>query len=119
MAAAGFGTAFTMPASTAAVMEAVPAGRGGAAAAAFNAARQIGSAIGVAVFGTLVAGDFLGGLHTAVSVGAAGFLTAAVLAALLVRGSSDERDSPDDQDDSRDGGRDDSRDGAPPDVRAR
>ncbi|WP_405751343.1 MFS transporter [Streptomyces sp. NBC_00144] len=115
MAAAGFGTAFTMPASTAAVMEAVPAGRGGAAAAAFNAARQIGSAIGVAVFGTLVAGDFLGGLHTAVSVGAAGFLTAAVVAALLVRGSSDERDSPDDQDDSRDDGRD----GAPPDVRAR
>lgn len=94
MAAAGFGTAFTMPASTAAVMEAVPDSRGGAAAAAFNAARQIGSAIGVAVFGTLVAGDFLGGLHMAVSVGAAGFLTAAVVAALFVRGSSgDDRDT--------------------------
>ncbi|MFE2376058.1 DHA2 family efflux MFS transporter permease subunit [Streptomyces sp. NPDC059398] len=91
MAAAGFGTAFTMPASTAAVMETVPDSRGGAAAAAFNAARQLGSAIGVAVFGTLVAGDFLGGLHTAVSVGAAGFVAAAVVAALFVRGSADGR----------------------------
>ncbi|WP_405561144.1 MFS transporter [Streptomyces sp. NBC_01180] len=90
MAAAGFGTAFTMPASTAAVMEAVPDSRSGAAAAAFNAARQIGSAFGVAVFGTLVAGNFLGGLHMAVSVGAAGFLTAAVVAALFVRGASDD-----------------------------
>ncbi len=85
MAAVGFGTAFTMPAATAAVMESAPAAHGGAASAAFNAARQTGSAIGVAAFGTLVAGDLVGGLHTAVISGALGFLAAAFLAVRLIR----------------------------------
>lgn len=80
MVAAGFGTALTMPAATAAVMESAPGDRSGAAAAVFNAARQMGSAIGVALFGTLVAGGLLPGLHTSVVVGAAGFLLAAALA---------------------------------------
>ncbi|MEV5773643.1 MFS transporter [Streptomyces antimycoticus] len=51
----GFGTSFTMPSATIAAMEAAPYGVRGAASGAFNAARQLGSAIGVALFGTLAA----------------------------------------------------------------
>ncbi|WP_236573430.1 MFS transporter [Streptomyces sp. GS7] len=91
MAAAGFGTALTMPASTAAVMDAAPGERSGAAAAVFNAARQLGSVLGVAVFGTLTAAGLVPGLHTAVSAGAAGFLVAAGLAARYVPGTAGTR----------------------------
>lgn len=87
MACVGFGTALTMPASTAAVMEAAPGERGGVAAAVFNAARQTGSALGVALFGTLVAPGLVPGLHLSVLIGAAGFLTAAALAARRIPGS--------------------------------
>lgn len=88
MACAGFGTALTMPAATAAVMEAAPGERSGAAAAVFNAARQIGSALGVALFGTLVATHLVAGLHLAVSIGSAGFLAAAVLSARCIPGTA-------------------------------
>ncbi|MFK0293688.1 MFS transporter [Streptomyces sp. NPDC090442] len=87
MAAAGFGTALTMPAATAAVMESAPGDRGGAAAAVFNAARQMGSVLGVAVFGTLTTGGLVPGLHTAALIGAAGFLAAALGAARWAPGS--------------------------------
>ncbi|MEU5211634.1 MFS transporter [Streptomyces sp. NPDC020742] len=91
MAGAGFGTALTMPAATAAVMEAAPGERSGAAAAVFNAARQTGSAVGVALFGTLAAGDLVPGLHTAVLLGGGGFLTAAALAARCLPGRAGPR----------------------------
>ncbi|BDH12914.1 MFS transporter [Streptomyces hygroscopicus] len=86
MACAGFGTALTMPASVAAVMEAAPDEHSGAAAAVFNTARQTGSALGVALFGTLIAPGLVAGLHTAVSIAAAVFLTAAALAARCIPG---------------------------------
>jgi MFS transporter, DHA2 family, methylenomycin A resistance protein len=85
MIAAGFGTAFTMPASTAAVMEAAPAEFGGAASAVFSTARQVGSALGVALFGSLVSGAFLPGLHVGALIGSAGFLVAAGLTLATVR----------------------------------
>jgi DHA2 family methylenomycin A resistance protein-like MFS transporter len=85
MAAAAAGTAFTMPASTAAIMEAAPAERAGAASAVFNAARQAGTAVGVAMFGTLAAGGLVGGLHAGVATGGAAFVAAAVLAAVYIR----------------------------------
>ncbi|MGG2460789.1 MFS transporter [Streptomyces sp. RGM 3693] len=88
MAAAGFGTALTMPAATTAVMESAPGDRGGAAAAVFNAARQVGSVLGVAVFGTLTAGGLVAGLHGAALAAAAGFLAAALLAARWVPGAA-------------------------------
>ncbi|WP_411128765.1 MFS transporter [Streptomyces sp. x-19] len=87
MAAAGFGTALAVPAATAAVMESVPGERGGAAAAVFNAARQLGSVLGVAVFGTLTTGGLVPGLHGAAVAGATGFLAAALLAARRVPGA--------------------------------
>ncbi len=83
--AAGFGMAFTMPAATAATIEAAPAERAGIASGVLNAARQAGGAIGVALLGTLLAGStFVSGLHLAMGVSAASFLLGAVVTALAV-----------------------------------
>ncbi|GAA2268362.1 MFS transporter [Nonomuraea roseoviolacea subsp. roseoviolacea] len=76
----GFGVGFTMPAATASIMEAAPAALAGAASAVFNAARQTGSAIGVALVGTLVAhGGLVAGLHAGALIGGLGFLAGAAL----------------------------------------
>jgi MFS family permease len=75
--AAGFGMALTMPAATAAVIEAAPADRAGIASGVLNAARQAGGALGVAVLGTLIAGTLVSGFHTAMFVSAGAFLTGA------------------------------------------
>ncbi|MFH8404409.1 MFS transporter [Streptomyces sp. NPDC018019] len=56
LAAIGFGTAFAMPATVTAVVESAPAGRAGTASGVLNCARQVGSALGVALLGALVAG---------------------------------------------------------------
>jgi DHA2 family methylenomycin A resistance protein-like MFS transporter len=84
--AVGFGMSFTMPAATAAVMEAAPPERGGLASGAINAARQVGGVIGVALLGTLVASRaaFLPGLQVGLAVAAAAFLLGALLTALTV-----------------------------------
>jgi DHA2 family methylenomycin A resistance protein-like MFS transporter len=84
MVLVGFGMAFTMPASTTAIMWAAPDDKAGAASAVFTTGRQVGSAIGVALFGTLAAGGLVRGLHAGVIVGAAGFITAAALTVLFV-----------------------------------
>jgi DHA2 family methylenomycin A resistance protein-like MFS transporter len=79
--AIGFGTAYTMPAATAATIEAAPAGHAGIAAGTLNASRQLGSTLGVAVFGTLVAaGTFMTGYHLSVLVGSAVFAAGALVA---------------------------------------
>ncbi len=82
----GLGMSLTMPAATAAVMEAAPTDRGGLASGTINAARQVGGVIGVALLGTLVAGRaaFIPGLRVGLTVAAAAFLLGAVLTALTV-----------------------------------
>ena len=55
LAAMGFGVAFTMPAATITAMHSVPHNRAGMASGTFTTSRQIGSLLGVAVFGTIVA----------------------------------------------------------------
>ncbi|MFI7462076.1 MFS transporter [Nonomuraea sp. NPDC049646] len=83
---AGFGTGLTMPAATSAVMEAAPAALSGAASAVLNAARQTGSAIGVALAGTFIAhGGLVSGLHVHAVIGGLGFLVGAALTVLLPR----------------------------------
>ncbi len=86
MALAGLGTSFAMPAATTAVMESAPGERGGAAAASLNAGRQLGSALGVALFGSLSAVRFLPGLHVSALLAAAGFVVAAAVATLTAPG---------------------------------
>jgi DHA2 family methylenomycin A resistance protein-like MFS transporter len=86
MMAAGFGTSFALTGSTATVMGAAPASYSGAASALFNTARQIGSATGVALGGSLLATatHYTTGLRISMTVGALAYLTAAVLAWLCV-----------------------------------
>jgi MFS transporter, DHA2 family, methylenomycin A resistance protein len=88
MAAAGFGMALTMPAATAAVMEAAPPDRAGIASGVVNAARQAGGVLGVALLGTLVSASgpgFGAGLHIGIVVAAAAFFAAAAVTAAGVR----------------------------------
>ncbi|PWI42677.1 MFS transporter [Streptomyces sp. ICBB 8177] len=89
MALSGLGTSFAMPAATTAVMESAPDGRSGAAAAGLNAARQVGSALGVALFGSLAAGRPPAGLHLAALLAAGAFCLAAVMSAATAPGRPD------------------------------
>ena len=77
----GFAAGLVTPAVTAAMMGTVESGRAGIAAGVMNAARQTGAALGVAVFGALIAGQgaFIVGFQAALC-GAAGM---SLLAALV------------------------------------
>ncbi|MEW2508591.1 MFS transporter [Streptomyces sp. NPDC046870] len=82
MMAAGFGTSFALTGSTATVMGAAPRAYAGAASALFNTTRQIGSATGVALGGSLLAtsAGYGSGVRLAMAVGALAYLLAAGLA---------------------------------------
>jgi MFS transporter, DHA2 family, methylenomycin A resistance protein len=84
--AAGAGMALTMPAATSAVLEAAPAERAGIASGTLNAARQVGGVVGVALLGSLVAGQrgFVAGMHVALALAAAAFAAGAGVAAVTV-----------------------------------
>ncbi|WP_162958271.1 MFS transporter [Nocardia yunnanensis] len=84
----GFGMAYTMPAATHVTVSAAGPDRAGLAGAAFNAARQLGSALGVAVAGSLLA-LAPAAIALPLAIAAAVFLAAALLATRL-RGSADE-----------------------------
>jgi len=86
LAAAGFGIAVTMPAATAAIIEAAPAHHTGIAAGVLNASRQAGGTLGVAVLGTLIASaSFIGGLQAAMAVAGGAFFAAAAVVAVAIR----------------------------------
>ncbi|MEV7418840.1 MFS transporter [Streptomyces sp. NPDC089919] len=82
MMATGFGTSFALTGATSTVMAAAPEARAGTASALFNTSRQIGSAAGVALGGSLLvsAADFTEGVRLSMAAGAAAYLTAAGLA---------------------------------------
>ncbi|HEY6423183.1 MAG TPA: MFS transporter, partial [Pseudonocardiaceae bacterium] len=84
--AIGFGTAYTMPAATATTIEAAPSERAGIASGTLNSSRQIGSTLGVAVFGTLLAttGTFMTGYHLSVLIGGLVFAGGALIALLTI-----------------------------------
>lgn len=81
MLAAGFGMAFTMPAATTTVVDNAPARRAGVASAVINTSRQVGSVIGVAALGDLVAGAFVPGMRIAMAVAGAVFVLGAAIVA--------------------------------------
>lgn len=85
MVLTGFGMGFAMPATTMAIMEAAPARRGGAASAVFNAARQTGSAVGVAVVGAMATSGLVTGLQTSAVVGGAAFGASVILTLAALR----------------------------------
>ncbi|MGY0490968.1 MFS transporter [Streptomyces sp. WG-D5] len=82
LTATGLGQTLTALAATAAIIDAAPATGAGIASAVFNVARQVGSAVGVALFGTFAAtaAHFTSGLRLSAGLAAAAFATAAVLA---------------------------------------
>ena len=85
--AVGFGMSFTMPAATAAIMQAAPVANGGIASGVLNSARQVGGVIGVALLGTLVAAhrsSFIRGLHIGMLIAGVAFLFGAILVLLFV-----------------------------------
>ncbi|WP_018545804.1 MFS transporter [Streptomyces sp. LaPpAH-108] len=73
------GCALAIPALTAVMLDAVPAGRAGLAAGVLNAARQVSGGLGIAVFGALLAGGFVTGLRTGLAVCVAALLVALAL----------------------------------------
>ncbi len=87
LAAIGFGIACTMPAATVAVICAAPKGRAGIASGALNASRQMGSLIGVAVFGTIInmSHHFVSGMHTTLLIGGVTFFIGSIAVFLLVQ----------------------------------
>ncbi|MFJ8026888.1 MFS transporter [Streptomyces sp. NPDC096311] len=86
MVPVGAGGAMAVTALTALVLEKVPAERAGVASGVLNAARQLGGALAVAVFGALVADrtGFVSGLHTSLLIAAA-VVAVSVVATVLLR----------------------------------
>ena len=83
-AALGIGTA--VPAMTSTLLSRVPAGRGGLASGVLNTVRPAGGALGVALFGAMLAADRHDGVRLALLVSAGLVVAAALAVALLGRG---------------------------------
>jgi DHA2 family methylenomycin A resistance protein-like MFS transporter len=82
LVALGFGLGLIVPVMTASLLGSVERSRSGIASGTLNTARQTGSVIGVALFGSLIAGGRLvDGLHVALGIAAALSLGVAVLGA--------------------------------------
>jgi DHA2 family methylenomycin A resistance protein-like MFS transporter len=76
LTALGFGLGLIVPVMTSSLLGSVEAGRSGVASGTLNTARQTGSVIGVALFGSLIGDDPVAGLHVALGVSVA--LSAAI-----------------------------------------
>ena len=83
----GAGIGLTVPPMTSALLATVPNKQSGAASGVLNTTRQLGSVIGVALFGSLIAGreHFVPGLHLALYVSAIVLLIGAVAALIGIR----------------------------------
>ena len=90
---AGFGGGLVMPTLTARMLESAPTHLSGAASAAFNTSRQIGSAIGVAVFGALLSSgaELTGAFRLGLGVAVAAVMASGVLVATTLRGREPRR----------------------------
>jgi DHA2 family methylenomycin A resistance protein-like MFS transporter len=82
LAAIGSGIAFAMPAATVIAIQAVPKERAGMASATFTTSRQLGSLLGVAIFGTILAStsDFVTGMRITLVIAGLLFMLGLVLA---------------------------------------
>jgi DHA2 family methylenomycin A resistance protein-like MFS transporter len=86
MVPVGAGGAMAVTALVSLLLENVPAERAGVASGVLNAARQLGGALAVAVFGAMVAdrARFVSGLHTSLLIAAA-VVAVSVVATVLLR----------------------------------
>jgi MFS transporter, DHA2 family, methylenomycin A resistance protein len=83
MFALGFGCGVIVPTITSELLGSVERSWSGVAAGTLNTLRQAGSAIGVALFGSLIASGFITGLHAALGVSVGLVVVIGGLAALL------------------------------------
>ncbi|MEM9243809.1 MAG: MFS transporter [Pseudomonadota bacterium] len=81
----GSGLSFTMPAATIAIIRSVSHHQAGMASGVFNTSRQIGSLIGVAVFGTIIAvsSTFISGMELTLIIAVGVLLLASLLTMLM------------------------------------
>jgi len=79
----GAGLGFALPSLTSLLLDALPATAAGLAGGLFNAGRQTGGALAVALFGTLVSGSFMTGMRTSMLI-SAGLLLASTAAVFVV-----------------------------------
>ena len=81
----GAGTGVVVPTLTSQVLSSVPRSRSGVAGGTLNTLRQTGSAVGVALFGSLLAGSdgFIPGVHASFAISIGLGLAVAALAPLL------------------------------------
>jgi MFS family permease len=91
----GLGIGLIVPAMTSAMLSSVDATRSGVASGTLNTARQSGSVVGVALFGSFLAGGLIGGLRLALLVSAVLAVAVAVLARLLPTPSGEHVDQRD------------------------
>jgi DHA2 family methylenomycin A resistance protein-like MFS transporter len=82
----GAGGSLAMPSVTGVVLDGVPPEQAGTASAVFNTFRQVGGAVAIAVFGSLIAGSttFLPGMRASLAIAAA-LLLGTALISLQVR----------------------------------
>lgn len=82
----GVGGGLAVPPLTTAMLDAVDADHGGLASGVLNAGRQVGSTLGVAIFGVLLAGaaGFTTGMHLALILGALLLLATTILTRWLL-----------------------------------
>lgn len=85
LAAMGFGISCCQPAATIAAIHALPKERAGLAAAIFTMSRQVGSLLGVALFGSIIAttSNFVLGFHITLIISGVAYLGALLLAFVL------------------------------------
>jgi DHA2 family methylenomycin A resistance protein-like MFS transporter len=85
MVLVGVAGPLVMPPVTALLLNAVPGSRAGTASGVFNASRQVGGALAVAVFGALLAAPagFRSGLRASLLIAAAVAVAAAAASLLL------------------------------------
>jgi DHA2 family methylenomycin A resistance protein-like MFS transporter len=89
----GAGLGLLVPPMTTSLLESVERSRAGVAAGTLNAMRQTGSLLGIALFGSLIAGkgQFFVGLHTALAISIAVLILAAALCFVLARSAGELR----------------------------
>lgn len=92
LAAIGFGIAFTMPAATIVAINAAPENRAGIASGALNASRQVGSLIGVAIFGTIIntTAHFILGMHISLVIAGIAFFLGYLATLIWVKKDKEE-----------------------------
>jgi MFS transporter, DHA2 family, methylenomycin A resistance protein len=80
----GVGGGLAIPPLTTAMLESVTQRQAGLASGSFNAARQFGGGLGVAVFGAMIATDFVASMQASMLVAAAGIVVTLALSARYI-----------------------------------